>query len=119
VVVRVRVIVRVKVIVRVEVIPYTSDSPASKFNKCRSIGEGAFAIGVERLPELRKLSESKIYHIRWVSQVKVEVMAYYRWGCIPYQSWVVARVMEIVRVKVIVRVEVIPYTLGSPESKLK
>jgi len=39
-------------------------------------------------------------------------MLYYRWGYIPYQSRVV------VRVKVIVRVEVIPYTLGSPKSKL-
>jgi len=41
------------------------------------------------------------------------------WGCFPYQNRVVVRVVEIVRVKVIVRVEVTPYTLGSPESKLK
>jgi len=65
------------------------------------------------------LSESTLYHVRWVSRVKVEVIPDYRWGCFPYQNMVVVRVMEIVRVKVIVRVEVIPYTLGSPESKLK
>ena len=65
------------------------------------------------------MSESNLYHVHWVSRVKVEVMADYRWGCFPYQNWVVVKVMEIVRVKVIVRVEVIPYTLGSPESKLK
>jgi len=65
------------------------------------------------------LSESKLYLIRWVSQVKVEVMPYDRWGCFPYQSRVVVRVMEIDGVKVFLRVEVIPSKLDSPESKLK
>ena len=46
-------------------------------------------------------------------------MPYYRWGCFPYQSKVVVRVMVIVRVKVIVRFEDIPYMLGSPKAKLK
>ena len=65
------------------------------------------------------MSESKLYHVHRVSRVRVEEIMYYRWGCFPYQSRVVVRVMEIVRVKVIVRVKAIPYTLGSPESKLK
>jgi len=65
------------------------------------------------------LSESKINNVRWVSRVTVEVMPYYRWGCFPYQNRVVVRVIEIVRVKISVRVEVIPYTLSPPESKLK
>jgi len=65
------------------------------------------------------LSESKLYHVRWVSRVKVEVMPYYRWGCFPYQNRVVVRVMEIVRVRVRsytvyvgfsrVKVEALPY----------
>jgi hypothetical protein len=103
-------IVRVKVIVRVEVIPYTLGSPESKLKQCRIIGEGASRIRVGWLSVLWRLSESKLYRIRWVSRVKVEVMPYYRWGCFLYQSRVVVRVREIVRVKVIVRV--IPYTLG-------
>ena len=71
------------------------------------------------LSELGTLSESKLYLIHWVSLVKVEVTPYYRWGCFPYQSRVVVRVMEIARVKVIVRVEVILYKLGSLESQSK
>jgi len=53
-------------------------------------------------------------------------MPYYRWGCFLYQSRVIVRakeivrveknvgVMEIVRAKVMVRVEVILYMLGLP-----
>jgi hypothetical protein len=63
------------------------------------------------------LTESKIYRIHWVSQVKVEVMPYYIWVCFLYQSRVIVRVKEIARVKVIVRVEVILYTLGLPMSE--
>jgi len=103
-------IITVKVIVRVEVIPYTLGSPESKLKQCHITGEGASRIRVGWLSELRKLSESKLYHIYWVSRVKVEVMLYHGWGCFLYQSMVVVRVREIVRVKVIVRV--IPYTLG-------
>ena len=58
------------------------------------------------------MSESKLYRIRWVSRVRVEVMLDYLWGCFPYQSRVVVRVEEIVRGKIIVRVEVILYMLG-------
>jgi len=115
----VREIVRVKVIVRVEVILYMLGSPKSKLKQCHIIGEGASRIRVGSLSELGKLSELKLYRIRWVSRVKVEVMPYYRWGCFLYQSRVVVRVMEIVRVKVIVGVKVKPNKLGSPESKLK
>jgi len=53
------------------------------------------------------LSESKLYHKCWVSQVKVVVMPYYRWGCFLYQNRVIIRVRLIVRVRVIVRVSVI------------
>jgi len=44
---------------------------------------------------------------------------YYRWGCFPSQSRVAVRLREIIRLKVIVRVEAIPYTVGSPNSMLK
>jgi len=100
----------VKVIVRVKVILYTLGSPKSMLKQCHIIGEGASHIRVGWMSELRKLSESRLYGIHWVSRVKVEVMPYYRWGCFLYQSRVVVRVREIVRVKAIVRV--IPYTLG-------
>jgi len=46
-------------------------------------------------------------------------MLYYRWGCFTYQRREIFRVSRIVRVNVIPSVEVIPYMLGSPESKLK
>jgi len=46
-------------------------------------------------------------------------MPYYGWGCFAYQSGVIIRVKEHVRVKVIVIVECILDRLGSPKSKLK
>jgi hypothetical protein len=67
-------IVRVKAIVRVEVIPYTLGFPKSKLKQCRIIGKGASRIRVEWLSEFWQLSELKLYHIRCVSQVKVEVI---------------------------------------------
>ena len=57
---------------------------------------------------------SKLYYKCSVFQVKVDVMLYYRQGCFLYQSRVVFKVREIATVKVIVRVKVIPYTLGFP-----
>jgi hypothetical protein len=66
------------------------------------------------------LSESKLYHVCWVSQVKIEVIPYSGWGCFPYQSRVVVvRVKQIAPVKTIVRVKDIPCTMSSPESILK
>jgi hypothetical protein len=110
VVFRVIEIVCVKLIVRVEVILYTVGSTKSKLKQCCIIGEGAFHFRVEWLIQLRKLSELKLYSIHWVSQVKVEVMPYYWWGCFLYQTRVVFRVWVIIRVKVIVTV--LLYTLG-------
>jgi len=112
VIVRVREIIRVKLIVWVEVIPYTFCTPESKLKQCHIIGEGAFHIRVEWLSELGTLSESKLYLMSWVSSVKFKVMMDYQLGCIVYMSRVVVRVMEIVTVKVIVRV--ILYMLGFP-----
>jgi hypothetical protein len=92
VVVRVIQSVRVKVIVRVKVMLYTLGSPKSKLKQCCIIGEGASYVRVGWLSELGNLSELKLYHIHWVSGVKVELRPYYRWGCFLYPSRVVVRV---------------------------
>jgi len=66
VVFRVTEIVTVKVIVRVEVISYMLGSPKSMLKQGRIIGDSASHIRVEWLSEFGKLSESKLYRIRWV-----------------------------------------------------
>jgi len=105
-------IVRVTVIIRVEVTPYPLCYPESELKQYCNIGKGEFHVKAQWLLEIGKFSDSNLYHLHWVSGVKVEVMLYYRYGCLVYQSRVDVRVRELVKVKIIVTV--ILYILGLP-----